>query len=130
MQQETVILYVRKGRISVAGTVVDVHHTAYLEASTGNDSLLEIVNDNNDSISDVLVLCGKPLNEPVVAQGSVVMNTQQELQQAYVDYQQGAMGVPWDAGLTNEEWKAHIAQYPCRYPYSNIDNGRSDSQEC
>ena len=131
VQQETVILYVRKGRISVDGTVVDVHHTAYLEASSGNDSLLEIVNDNNNGPSDVLVLCGKPLKgEPVVAQGSVVMNTPHQLQQAYADYQRGYMGVPWDASVSNAEWKAHIQLYPCRYPYSNIDNGRSDSQEC
>ncbi|HYH15080.1 MAG TPA: pirin-like C-terminal cupin domain-containing protein [Flavisolibacter sp.] len=35
----------------------------------------------------------KPHNEPVVAHGPFVMNTQEEIRKAYVDYQQGKFGV-------------------------------------
>jgi len=33
-----------------------------------------------------------PLNEPVVAQGPFVMNTEEEIRQAYDDYRNGKFG--------------------------------------
>ena len=39
-----------------------------------------------------LVLCGEPIDEPVVGQGPFVMNTQQEIVQAINDYRSGKMG--------------------------------------
>jgi redox-sensitive bicupin YhaK (pirin superfamily) len=40
----------------------------------------------------VLIMSGKPLNEPITAQGPFVMNTRQELLQAFDDYNNGRFG--------------------------------------
>ncbi len=41
---------------------------------------------------EVLVLGGRPIREPVVAYGPFVMNTRQEIIQAFDDYQKGRLG--------------------------------------
>jgi quercetin 2,3-dioxygenase len=45
-----------------------------------------------DTPLDLLLIGGVPLNEPIVRYGPFVMNTEDEIQQAVVDYQSGRMG--------------------------------------
>ena len=42
--------------------------------------------------SQVLVLAGEPIDEPIAAQGPFVMNTRQEIMQANIDFQSGKFG--------------------------------------
>ena len=39
-----------------------------------------------------LLLCGAPIDEPIVGYGPFVMNSPQEIRQAIADYQSGKMG--------------------------------------
>lgn len=59
-----------------------------------------VFGDDGDSVTlsagdeplEVLLIGGAPLNEPIVRHGPFVMNTEEEIRQAVVDYQTGRMG--------------------------------------
>jgi quercetin 2,3-dioxygenase len=82
-----VFLYVVSGDLSVAGTAVQAF------------SLVEL--DEGDAIefeattqAHVLFGHADPIDEPVVSHGPFVMNTADEIRQAYADYRSGAFQVP------------------------------------
>jgi redox-sensitive bicupin YhaK (pirin superfamily) len=47
---------------------------------------------DDDSTFEVLLLGGQPIREPIVAYGPFVMNTENEIRQAFDDYQNGRLG--------------------------------------
>ncbi len=55
-----------------------------------NDADAFYIEAKEDAI--VLIMSGEPLNEPIASHGPFVMNTREELQQAFVDFQNGAFG--------------------------------------
>ena len=58
------------------------------ENNGGDTFNLESLDDN----TIVLVMSGQPLNEPIAHYGPFVMNTQEQLAQAFEDFQAGKFG--------------------------------------
>jgi redox-sensitive bicupin YhaK (pirin superfamily) len=70
-------------------------HSGQLAVFRGRGSLTITAKDVQESRSpeaDVLVLGGRPIGEPVAWYGPFVMNTRQELIQAFDDFQAGKLG--------------------------------------
>jgi redox-sensitive bicupin YhaK (pirin superfamily) len=80
-------LLVVDGEILVNGNaVVPADHFLLFE-NEGEQFTIKGLKD-----STVLVLSGEPINEPIAAHGPFVMNTRQELVQAFQDFQNGKFG--------------------------------------
>jgi redox-sensitive bicupin YhaK (pirin superfamily) len=88
------LVYVLSGR----GTVGPDHrpvHTGQLAAFGPGDLITIDAAAKQESRSpnlDVLILGGQPIREPVAWYGPFVMNSREELAQAFEDYQSGRMG--------------------------------------
>jgi len=81
------VVFVRSGEISVEGQTVGAQGVALMSRS-GEKLRLSARVPN----SQVLLLGGEPLDEPIAAQGPFVMNTQAEIRQAMADFNSGRMG--------------------------------------
>lgn len=55
------------------------------------EGLIEIIN-NSDAGADIILFGGEKYSEPFVAQGPFVMSTQEEINEAYADFQSGKYG--------------------------------------
>lgn len=97
------LAYVLAGR----GTVGADHRPVKLgqAAVFGNGSSLTVradeKQDSNTPDLEVVLLGGQPIREPMAHYGPFVMNTREELQQAFEDFQKGRLGtVPAVHGMT------------------------------
>lgn len=84
---DNVMVLAMEGSIDANGTAVGEHHLALFE-NEGDRVRLSA----GAAGAHVLVLAGTPIDEPVVSYGPFVMNTVDEIQQAYEDFARGAFG--------------------------------------
>ncbi len=84
-------LYFYKGKsIKIEGETITTNHSIEVNA------MEEITLHCGDEDGFVLMLQGKPINEPVAQYGPFVMNTQEEISQTISDYRQSEFGGwPW-----------------------------------
>jgi len=85
-------LYFYEGKeLMVDGQKIPFYHSVEI------DSDAELTLESGSDISNILILQGKPIAEPVVQHGPFVMNTREEIREAFEDYQKTQFGGwPWD----------------------------------
>ena len=84
-------IYVLAGSGTFGANKVRAGKQEVLWMSTCVDHKSEITIQAQDDLT-VLVIAGKPLQEPVVAHGPFVMNTEEQIKQAYEDLKAGKFG--------------------------------------
>ena len=87
------VLYFFRGKTAqIAGRKLENRTGVQLEPTVA----VTIVNGPEEA--ELLLLQGKPIAEPVAQHGPFVMNTQQEIRQAFADYQRTRFGGwPWES---------------------------------
>jgi hypothetical protein len=83
----TTALFVLKGKDLLNGTHAAGEAELALFERAGEELSVKAETDTT-----ILVLDGKPIDEPVIGYGPFVMNTQQQIHQAITDYQEGRLG--------------------------------------
>ncbi|TRX48810.1 pirin family protein [Fulvivirga sp. M361] len=101
-------LYFYEGmEITLQGQKITPEHVAELQPDVWVDI------KNGDKEAQLLLLQGKPMNEPVVQHGPFVMNTEQQIHETMIDYQRtGFGGWPWPANdHVHEKSKGRFAKH-------------------
>jgi len=84
------IYYYDGNGLKIADQEIAHYHAADVDAS----QVCSLI--NGTEVSKVLVLQGRPINEPVVQHGPFVMNSKEEIYEAFQDYQNTQFGGwPW-----------------------------------
>jgi len=78
-------IYVYRGAVEVGGMQVDAQRMGILSNTPGADGVTLTAKED----ARLILIAGKPLNEPVVQYGPFVMNTQEEIHQALDDFRNG-----------------------------------------
>jgi redox-sensitive bicupin YhaK (pirin superfamily) len=84
------VYYYQGNKLKIDETEIPHYHAATV------DPEMKLTFTNGDELSKVLILQGKPIDEPVVQHGPFVMNSKEEIQQAFDDYHATQFGGwPW-----------------------------------
>jgi quercetin 2,3-dioxygenase len=85
----TALLAVLRGKVTINGTEAAGPAELVVLDRAGTRAAIEAAED-----ATVLVLSGEPIDEPVVGYGPFVMNSPDEIQQAFRDFHEGRLGRP------------------------------------
>ena len=80
-------IYTYRGAADVGGTQVGVQRMGILSNTAGADGITLSATEP----TRLILVAGKPLNEPIVQYGPFVMNTQEEIHQALDDFRGGRL---------------------------------------
>jgi len=80
-------IYVYRGEVTIENKKVSSQHMGILSNAPDSNGITITATED----SRLILVAGKPLNEPIVQYGPFVMNTQQEIQQALDDYRAGQL---------------------------------------
>jgi quercetin 2,3-dioxygenase len=86
----TAIAYLMNGRARFGGETTHDARAAIVFDRNGDAVIVE---NTGDDVLEFLMLTGQPIGEPIARYGPFVMNSVDELQQAFDDFQAGKMGV-------------------------------------
>jgi redox-sensitive bicupin YhaK (pirin superfamily) len=78
----------RRGSAEIGDQLVNPQDVALLKMDGSSTIEIKIQQKN----TSILIMGGEPIDEPIANRGPFVMNTQDELRQAMVDYSSGKMG--------------------------------------
>lgn len=87
------------------------------------ESSLDLKIESGNGVTKILILQGRPIKEPVVQHGPFVMNTRQEIEAAFQEYQQTQFGGwPWDGyDHVHDRKLGRFAKYA---------NGTEETKDC
>ncbi|MES1205714.1 MAG: pirin family protein [Pseudomonadota bacterium] len=85
-----VLYFFRGSGLRVAGLAIPDYHRVQVRPDS------DVVLEGGAGETEILMLQGRPINEPVVQRGPFVMNSADEIRQAFADYQRTQFGGwPW-----------------------------------
>jgi quercetin 2,3-dioxygenase len=102
------MIYFYEGEdISVEGNVIHKYHSVHV------DSQQDLIIHNGNQNAKIFMLQGKPIEEVVISYGPFVMNSKEEIQQAFNDYHETKFGGwPWDRyDVTHGNVKGRFAKH-------------------
>lgn len=85
--QANAFVYVYRGQVTINGKMVPLQHMAILDNDNQSDGVIIQASE----AAKLILIAGRPLNEPIAQYGPFVMNTQQEIIQAVTDFQEGKL---------------------------------------
>jgi quercetin 2,3-dioxygenase len=88
-RDHVVLAYPMTGGVRIGDTQVDEGVLAVIDGD-------ELAIVGVEPRSEIIVLTGQPIGEPVARYGPFVMNTHDEVQQAFIDFDHGRFGSPTD----------------------------------